>query len=158
MTHIVPGRKRTDNQQRLVVFLIGARINKWWLLPLALPILARMRTMQRELLADPDSGLLGITSLGFADVQYWRSVEDLERYAGARDRAHQPTAARYYRRLFPNGAVGVWHETYILEPGSYENLYINMPRHGVGRCLELRDAQGPTARLRGRLGASERAA
>jgi hypothetical protein len=42
--------KTVDNDRDLVPFLIGARINKLWPLPLALPILAKMRRMQIELL------------------------------------------------------------------------------------------------------------
>ena len=84
------GRKTVKNDRDLVIFLIGARINKWWLLPLSLPILARMRKMQKELLADPESGLLGIQSLGSADVQYWQSMEHLMEYADDRRKEHQP--------------------------------------------------------------------
>lgn len=151
MTRLMTGRRTVLPERGLVVFLIGARINKWWLLPLSLPILAKMRRMQRELLADPDSGLLGIQSLGSADVQYWRSMDDLMAYAEARKKHHQPTAKKFYQKLFRNEAVGVWHEAYVVEPGQYESLYINMPAFGLGKIAPLVEANGDLATGRGRI-------
>ncbi len=150
MTRIEPGRLTTTNDQDIVVFLIGARVNKWWLLPLALPMLARMRNMQRELLADPNSGLIGIQTLGSADVQYWRSLEDLTRYADDRTRTHRGTAASFYKKLFKNQAVGIWHETYFVRAGAYESLYVNMPAHGLGRFTTLVPAAGARNQMSGR--------
>lgn len=143
MARIIEGRKTVRNHEDIVVFLIGARINKWWLLPLALPILSKMRAMQKELLADPDSGLLAIQSLGLADVQYWRSAEHLMRYANDRTREHKPAARRYYQKLFRNEAVGIWHETYLVPAGQYECIYTNMPQTGLGKLRPLVEAKGP---------------
>ncbi len=151
MTDIIQGRKTVHNQQELVVLLIGARINKWWLLPLALPILAKMRSMQRELLADPASGLLAIQSFGSVDVMYFRSAEDVTRYANDRKQTHQPTAKRFFQKLFQNQAVGVWHETFVVPAGNYESVYLNMPRHGMGQFMPLVDATGPLATAERRL-------
>jgi len=151
MAKIVEGRKTVRSDQDLVVFLIGARVNKWWLLPLALPIMAKMRKMQQELLADPESGLLGIQSLGGAEVQYWRSVDDLMRYADDKRRTHRPTAKRFYQKIFKNAAVGVWHETYVVPAGNYECLYLNMPAFGLGRVGSLVDATGELGTGHGRL-------
>jgi hypothetical protein len=152
MTSIVAGRKTVKNDRDLVVFLIGARINKWWLLPLSLPILAKMRSMQKELLADPNSGLMGITSLGGGDVQYWRSVEHLMSYADDKSKVHQPATQRFFQKIFRNEAIGIWHETYVVSAGNYECIYTNMPRLGLGKTAELVDAKGTLATGRGRLG------
>lgn len=157
MTQIVQGRKTVHNRDPLVVFLIGARINKWWLLPLSLPILAKMRAMQKELLADPGSGLLAIQSLGFADVQYWRSSEDLMRYANDKKKEHQPAAKRYFQKLFRNVSVGIWHETYLVPAGQYECIYTNMPRFGLGKVGTLVDAEGELSTAARRLSGSEHA-
>lgn len=151
MAQIQKGRLCADNDRDIVVFLIGARVNKWWLLPLSLPILSRMRSMQRELLNDPTSGLLGIQSMGFADVQYWRSIEDLLRYAEAREKHHKPTAKKFYQKLFRNEAVGVWHETYFVSKGHYESLYLNMTAQGLGKFSVLSEASGVKANSRGRM-------
>lgn len=145
MPFVHSGRKTTANDRDLVVFLIGARINKWWLLPLSLPILAKMRRMQQELLSDPESGLLGIQSLGSADIQYWRSVDDLMKYANDKRREHQPTMKKFFQKVFRNEAIGIWHETYIVPAGNYENIYTNMPAFGFGKVATLLDAQGELA-------------
>jgi hypothetical protein len=30
--------------------------------------------------------------------------------------------------------VGIWHETYAVSPGTYENIYVNMPPFGLARA------------------------
>jgi hypothetical protein len=145
MTH-VPGRQTIENDRDIVVFLIGARINKWWLLPLSLPILASMPRMLGELAKDPSSGFLGVQNLGLGGmVQYWRSIEDLNRYAHDRTRLHKPAWLRYVQKLLGNGAAGVWHETYVVNAGSYEVVYTNMPRVGQGVFRPLLPATGERA-------------
>jgi hypothetical protein len=152
MAQIVAGAQTVRRQGDIVVFVIGARINKWWLLPLSLPILSRMNAMLAELSRDPDSGFLGVQPLGFGSmVQYWRSVDDLLRYANARDREHRPAAKRFFQKLFANQAVGVWHETYAVPAGHYEASYANMPRVGLGKLSELVEARGELARAQNRL-------
>lgn len=153
MKTIENGRLCSQNDQDIVVFLIGAKINKWWLLPFALPVLIRMRSMQKELLDDPQSGLLGLQSFGSMDVQYWRSVEDLHKYAEAADKHHKPTWKKFYQKLFRNASVGVWHETFIVSKGHYESIYVNMPRLGLGKWAPLHEATGSLASSRGRLAA-----
>ena len=152
MTQTDPQRVTTNNDDGLVVFLIGARINRFWLLPIALPILSRMQVMLKELANDSESGLLGVQSLGFGGmVQYWKSVDHLINYADARDRTHKPTATRYYQRLFKNRAIGLWHELFIVRGGHYEGLYANMPKFGLGQFRALVPATGKYATARGRL-------
>ncbi len=151
MSNIIKGHQTVENDRDLVVFLIGARINKWWLLPIALPILAKMRAMQKELLADPESGLLAVKNTGFLSVQYWRSAEHLLRYAEAKNKEHKPAAKRFYQRLFKPEAAGVWHETYVVPKGHYECLYINMPRFLLGTVAPLIPATGEKGNARQRL-------
>ncbi len=152
MPKIEKGRLTVQNDRDLVVLLIGARINRWWLLPLSLPILATMNRMVEELLADPESGLLGIQRFGAgAMVQYWASYEQLERYAHNPQKLHRPTWSRYYNKLFKNWAIGIWHETFLVPQGQYEAIYANMPRHGMGRYNDLLPAQGGRNASAGRL-------
>lgn len=47
-----------------VVFLIGARINRWWKLPAQLWFVSTMPKMIKELEANPSSGFLGHQMLG----------------------------------------------------------------------------------------------
>lgn len=155
MTTLITGKQTVDHKDGVVVFLIGARINRWWLLPFALPILAKMSKMLEELRQDPSSGLLGVQPLGSGGmVQYWRSPEHLLAYAESRERTHQPTAKRFYQKLFKNQALGIWHESFVVPPGHYEGLYTNMPRFGLGQFRELRPATGEYATARRRLRAA----
>lgn len=155
MSAIQRGRLTVNNQEALVVFLIGARVNRFWLLPISLPILSQMNRMLRELLADPESGLLAIQPLGFGGtVQYWKSYEHLHRYANSSQKTHRPTWTRFMARLFKNWAVGVWHETYLVPAGNYESVYTNMPKFGLGRFKDLIPATGSRESSASRLGTS----
>ena len=152
MTGIVTGRQTVVGEQPMVVVLIGARINNWWLLPIALPILGRMRAMQQELLADPESGLLAIQSFGpGGDVQYWRSIDHLLAYARDEQREHVPAMRRFWKKIFKNQAVGVWHEIFVVAAGHYEGMYVNMPPKGLGRIGPLQPAEGHLKTTRDRL-------
>jgi hypothetical protein len=155
MTDIVEGRQTADNADSIVIFLIGARINRFWLLPISLPILSKMLTMLNELSKDPESGFLGVQTLGLGVmVQYWKSAEHLARYANARDRTHRPTMKRFYQKLFRNQAVGIWHECYVVPAGQYEGLYDNMPAFGLGKIKALHEATGIRADMRARMSAA----
>ena len=91
--------------------------------------------MINELQRQPDLGLLhaekwfGRTSLM---VQYWRSMEQLLAYARNRGATHLPAWYAFNEAIGTNGTVGIWHETYIISPGAYENLYVDMPPFGLG--------------------------
>ncbi|HJL16279.1 MAG TPA: DUF4188 domain-containing protein [Sandaracinaceae bacterium LLY-WYZ-13_1] len=147
--------------QDFVVFLIGARINKWWLVPVVWAVALAMGRMMRELERDPDSGLLSHESYGGRTtlaIQYWRSLDDLIRYARDRERAHAPAWRRWVRTWGLSGAVGIWHETYVVRPGSYESLYHHMPPFGLGKVGPLVPAEGELKTARKRLAVGRRAA
>jgi hypothetical protein len=44
------------------------------------------------------------------------------------------------------GDVGIWHETYVVQPGCYEAIYGGMPRFGLGMAGEIVDAVGASRR------------
>jgi hypothetical protein len=123
-----------------VVFLIGMRINrplkvhKWW------PVMQAMPRMLRELAARPESGMLG-GEMWFGRttilVQYWRTIEQLMAYAKDKESAHLPAWRDFNRAVGTHGDVGIWHETYSVEPGAYESIYVNMPAFGLGRVGRL---------------------
>lgn len=134
------------------VFLIGARVNQPWNVPAWLPVFRAMPRMLRELQARPELGLLGGQTHGGTLIQYWRSAEHLHAYAHARDHAHLPAwrAFNQAARRHP-GAVGIWHETYLIQPGAYETLYVDMPPFGLGRAGTLHPATGRRQSAQGRL-------
>jgi len=123
-----------DYDGDLVVFLIGMRINKPWRPDLWLPVFNAMPRMLAELSKDKDSGLLGyrltIGAGGPLVVQYWSSHEKLYAYASERNAAHRPAWAAFNRRArkAPE-AVGIWHETYLVERA--ETIYAGMPVSGL---------------------------
>lgn len=140
----------------LVVFLIGMRFNRWWKVHKWLPVVAAMPGMLRELTSKPELGLLGYEQwLGrtVIVVQYWRSMEQLLAYAKSRDSAHLPAWRAFNKRVGTSGDVGIWHETYRVRPGDYENVYVNMPPFGLGKVGALAPANGKRDTARGRLGA-----
>lgn len=137
------------------VFLIGMRINR----PLAvhkwLPVARAMPAMLRELYMNREFGFLS-HEMWFARtiivVQYWRSTAALLEYAKARDSQHLPAWQAFNRAIGTDGTVGIWHETYEARPGSYENVYVNMPAFGLGKAGTLVEAKAGLQSASGRLG------
>jgi len=134
MAPVTAGRMTHEYDGDLVVFLIGMRINKPWRPDLWLPVFNAMPRMLAELSKDKDSGLLGyrltIGAGGPLLVQYWSSSEKLYGYASERNAAHRPAWAEFNRRARKApGAVGIWHETYVVERA--ESIYAGMPVSGL---------------------------
>ena len=158
MAEVITRRVCAEIDGPFVVFLIGMRINRWWKPWAYLPVFGAMGRMLPELFRQPELGLLGARAhFGLRSVlvvQYWRSYEALETYASARDRAHLPAWTAFNKAIGSNGDVGIWHETYCITPGSYENVYNNMPPYGLGLAGTMHDAVGGRARAMGRLEAA----
>ena len=51
------------------------------------------------------------------------------------------------------GDVGIWHETYLIGAGEYENIYSGIPLMGLGKAARLADISAGTDAARSRLGA-----
>jgi hypothetical protein len=51
-----------------------------------------------------------------------------------------------------SGVVGVFHETYQVQPGQHEAVYVNMPRFGLANAFAHVPAVGRRATARRRLG------
>ena len=67
-------------------------------------------------------------------IQYWRSAEDLERFAHSPQETHLPAWQRFNRAVGKDGSVGIWHETFQVAAGQYEAIYGNMPRFGLAQA------------------------
>ncbi len=132
-------------RDEFVVFLIGMRVNKPWKVHKWLPVARAMGRMLNELDQAPALGLrhveswFGRTSIM---VQYWDSYAQLEAYAKARDAEHLPAWSAFNKAVGSNGDVGIWHETYVAAPGSFESVYNNMPRFGLSRAYDSVPATG----------------
>src|SRR5438045_3289604 len=118
---VFPGRYSGTVDGDFVVFLIGMRVNRFWKPHKWVPVFLQMPKMLKELERDPDSGFLGATqgflTTGPVVVQYWRSFEQLERYARDTDSKHLPAWRRFNQRVRGSGDVGIWHETYRVRAG-----------------------------------------
>jgi hypothetical protein len=137
-----------------VVFLIGMRVNRWWKVHRWLRVALAMPRMLRELGQKPELGFLGAEQwFGRTTLmlQYWRSMDALLSYAKSRDAAHLPAWRSFNKLVGTGGDVGIWHETYRVRAGDYENIYVNMPRFGLANVGELVEARGKREHARDRL-------
>ena len=126
-----------------VVFIIGARFNRWWKLPKYLWFLSTMPKMLAEVAAKPESGFLGWQPLSLTtNMQYWRSFEQLIAYSRNRDQTHYPSWVKFNKAIGSNGDIGIWHETFLVRAGEYECIYNNMPPYGLGAVGRIVDAVG----------------
>jgi hypothetical protein len=128
-----------------VIFLIGMRINNPLKVHKWAPVAAAMPRMLKELFSQPELGFLGGEiwfSRTIVVLQYWRSMEQLLAYAKNKETQHLPAWKAFNKSVGTNGSVGIWHETYAASPGSYENIYVNMPPFGLGKAGTLSAATG----------------
>lgn len=137
-----------------VVFLIGMRINRPLMVHKWLPVASAMPRMIQELSRRPELGFLHAEmwfSRTILLVQYWRSMEQLLAYAKRRDSEHLPAWQAFNQSVGTDGTVGIWHETYAVRAGTYENVYVNMPAFGLGKAGTLQPAVGGRQSAAGRL-------
>lgn len=157
MAQIHADRMAAEMDGDFVVFLIGARLNKWWQLRDMMWFSKTMPKMLKELsrLPSDETGFLGFQQLSMLiNVQYWRSFDHLEAYARSKDHEHFPEWIEFNRRYKTRrGDVGIWHETYLVKGGAYEAVYSGMPTFGLGRAGRLVPATGRREEARQRLGA-----
>lgn len=154
MSAIFKGRYTAKTDEPFVVFLIGMRINKWWRLDKWVPVASAMGPMLQTLFTHPEKGFLHaeffVNLSGPVLIQYWRSFEDLERFARAPSDPHLGPWKAFNQAIGADGSVGIWHETYQVAPDQFECVYANMPAFGLGAAVEHVQAVGrrETARLR----------
>lgn len=139
MAHVESARMTHRHTGELVVFLIGMRVNKPWRIDQWFPVFLAMTPMLTELLTDRESGLMGyrfsLTGGGPLLVQYWNSQEKLYRYASETSASHRPAWAAFNRRArSAPGAVGIWHETYLVDRA--ETMYVGVPVSGLAKATE----------------------
>jgi hypothetical protein len=153
MAEIKQGRWMAQIDGDFVVFLIGARFQRFRLLQSLRDLGGRrsMPYMLKQLSKQPEKGLLGfeMSIFGGVIVQYWRSFEHLERFANDKDDVHSKVWRNYWKRVGKGPRTGIWHETYLVRAGEYEAIYGNMPPIGLGKASSLVSlSEGSTARGR----------
>ena len=127
------------------VFLLGLRVHaplkphKW------VPVLRALPRVLTELQSGTVNGFLsgevfwGRTTLC---LQYWKSFDHLQAYARDRTAAHLPAWTNFNLNVDKTAEIGLWHETYHVKAGAYENTYVNMPALGLGRAGRRETARG----------------
>ncbi len=123
-SQIFPGRFTAASDRDFVVFLIGMRVNKFWQFRKWLPVAKAMGPMMQALYTYPEKGFLaaenffnfeGPTSLM---LTYWESFEALEHFARNPADPHLAPWQAFYKAIGDDGAVGIWHETYLIRAGT----------------------------------------
>ena len=113
-----------------------------------------MPRMLTELHRQPELGFIH-AEMWFARttimLPYWRSMAQLLEYSRMRSAEHLPAWQAFNKSIDTDGTVGIWHETYLATPGSYETVYINMPPFGLGRVRTPHGATGGRQSASGRL-------
>lgn len=154
MARINIGRQTAMSEEGIVVFLIGMRVNNILKVHRWLPVFLAMGKMLPELYKNPSLGLKSHQmwfSRTLILVQYWENIEKLLDYAQARESQHLPAWKAFNRLASKTNSVGIWHETYIVDPGKIENMYVNMPTFGFGKVAQLKQAKGRLNSASGRL-------
>jgi hypothetical protein len=141
-------------EEDFVLFLIGMRFNNLFAIHRWLPVFLAMPKMLTELHVNRELGFksyemwVGRTLIL---AQYWESAEKLMEYAKARDSEHLPAWKAFNKQAMKSKAVGIWHETYVVEKGKTENIYVNMPKFGYGKVGNLQPVSGKRNTANGRL-------
>jgi hypothetical protein len=156
MANIIAGRYTAQADEPFVIFLIGMRINRFFAFRKWIPTALAMGPMLRTLYQHPEKGFLGGHTLlswrGITQVQYWRSFDHLEQFARNHDDPHWVAWQRFSRAVgYQDGSVGIWHESYLVEPGHYEVVYGNMPIFGLAAATTHVPARGRLETARRRL-------
>jgi hypothetical protein len=139
---VIADKFTAHRDEPFVVFLIGMRVNRALAVRKWLSVAQAMPPMIKVLYEHPEKGFLGGESffrlfpLATILVSYWRSFEDLERFARSKDDPHLKAWQDFYRTVGLDGSVGIWHETYQIEPGKYEGIYANMPLFGLAAATK----------------------
>jgi hypothetical protein len=151
---IIPQRMTARMDTEFCVFLIGMRINRLLKIHKWFPVFLAMPRMLRELESHKDLGYLGghfWIGRTIISLQYWRSAALLMDYATSKNHQHLPAWTAFTRSIGNSGDVGIWHETYVISPGSSETVYHNMPPFGLGRAGSLVPATGHLQHAKERL-------
>jgi len=154
MAQISRGRMTAPAEEGFVLFLIGMRVNNWLAIHRWLPVFLAMPKMLTELHINRDLGFKSY-EMAFGRtlimMQYWQNSEKLIEYAKAKDAEHLPAWRAFNKAAMKSAAVGIWHETYVIEKSKTENIYANMPKFGYGKVGDLQPAVGKRKTARERL-------
>jgi hypothetical protein len=131
MSRINTERMTAPANEPFVLFLIGMRINNWFAIHRWLPVFLAMPKMLTELHINRDLGFKSYEmwfSRTVILVQYWESAEKLIQYSRAKDSEHLPAWKAFNGAARKSDAVGIWHETYVIDKGKAKTSTSTCPR------------------------------
>lgn len=134
------------------LFLIGMRVTRPWRVRAWVSVMAAMPRMLWHLRRRPEAGMLDsrlYLGRSLMVVSYWRSADDLRRFASDPDAPHLPVWRWFNRELADTGSVGIWHETYVV--AEHESISSGMVPQGLARVVGWRPVGPGTATAAGRL-------
>ncbi|GAK40916.1 DUF4188 domain-containing protein [Paenibacillus urinalis] len=154
MSDVIHGRYTAEMEGPFVVFIIGMRINRLLAFHKWVPVAKAMGPMIKELYQNPEIGFMSTEFFwnwrGITLLQYWRTYDQLEKYA--RGGTHLVEWKKFNQSVGTNGTVGIYHETYMIQPGQYECIYGNMPKFGLAKAGTHMPAVGRMETSRRRMG------
>ena len=149
------GRWMAGREEPFAVFVFGMRLNRLRGLPRFLWGLRVLRTVVRDLDAHPERGYLAgqvyWAGRALIAVQYWESFDALDAWARDHRLPHRKPWQRYLREALDDEAMGLWHETYLASPDSWEGVYLNMPPWGLAAGVEAVEMRATKGSARERL-------
>ncbi|KAL3496547.1 hypothetical protein BJX62DRAFT_250356 [Aspergillus germanicus] len=132
----------TPAAESIVVFHLGARSNHplGVLAPGMLELSKQARAMVENMTADMERyGVLGVSSYAKNEdaagnevlfLFYLRDYESLHRFA--HDQLHMQGVAWWTKVVKDHPHLAIYHETYVVPKGHWENIYINSKPTGMG--------------------------
>ncbi len=142
MSEVFQGRYTAEVNRDFVVFIIGMRVNKWWLFHKWLPVAVAMPKMLIKLARNKSLGMLGAESffrlfpITTVLISYWESFEHLDKFASDKTLPHAAAWSKYMRSVGSSGTVGIYHETYKVNRSDFETVYGNMPKFGLAVAFD----------------------
>lgn len=117
--------------------------------------------MLKVLYQFPEKGFLGqelffrLFPLEIVLISYWRSFDHLEQFARNTDDPHLQAWQDFNRNIGGDGSVGIWHETYCIQPQQAEAIYVNMPVFGLAKATAHLPVTGRKETARNRINDTE---
>lgn len=144
MAKILPGRITAQMSMQIeepfIMLILGIRVNDfrlfWKWIPTALYSLPMLYTLIRHRAAGFLGGQATYFWPGIGLIQYWRTFEDLERFARSKEHPHFGAWRWYNKAIGTKGSVGLWHEVFLVKPLCHETVYENMPLFGMAAATK----------------------
>ena len=157
MAAIIRDKFTADVHEPFVFFMTGGHINNLLLVHKWLPVAWQFLRLVRYVLTHPETGCLGghvylrVFPFGMMLHSYWRSFDDLEAFARSANQGHLSAWKHYMQHVAQNGAMAIYHEMYLTEPGKFEAVYGNSVPVGLSKAMGTAPIVGRHHNARGRI-------